>query len=368
MKKKWIAVITAAAVLLSAAAGLVTAGELLSLRRAVQSTLAQNPRARLAELGGKKANLELSRAHSLADYYGRLLNTLEPLPNEEAMYRFLYIDIVKAQSDKEIAAKQAEVTRNQLAFEAQENYLRLVKALEQKKLLEQTVERAKDLKRLTEAAHKAGTAARSEIMRAEAHVINMEAALFGAESAIKMAEAALNMTLGQPLDAAVSLEETLSIPAAGEINLEHGTNRALADNIDIMKARAGVRLAEAALLYARNRLGASDESFEIAEIGLQEAKIFLQLAEERVRLEVYGVYQKLAGMEKQLAARQKGLELAAENYRLSKLRYELGVATQGEVIDTMLALREQESKLAGEKYDYYLDYLNWRLKTALPVN
>ena len=62
------------------------------------------------------------------------------------------------------------------------------------------------------------------------------------------------------------------------------------------------------------------------------------------------------------------MDLSAENYRLSALRYELGVATQGEVIDTMLGLSEQEAKLLNEQFDYYLDYLNWRLKTGLAVS
>jgi outer membrane protein TolC len=365
MKRKNMSLVFAA-LLLTVAIGIAAAGEILTLRQAVERTLLYSPQRLLAGLGREKAELEYEMTERTASQYRRLLHTAQPVQGEEAMLRFLYVNTVKAETDREIAEKQEERIRYQLAYEAQEKYLNLVRATGQKKLLEKTLERAVDLKRLADAAYSAGTVARSEVMRAEAHVLNMEAALFGAESAVKIAAAVLNMTMGRPIDAEVQPEESPVLPEPGEIDLMRGANQAITASIDLMKARAGLRLAQAARNYA-SHLHGGDE-YDIADIGVREAEIFVSLTEDRIRLEIFGLYQKLAGAEKQLAARRKAMALAAENYRLSLLRYELGVATQGEVIDTMLALLDQETRLLSETYDYYLDYLTWRLKTGLPVN
>lgn len=370
MKKRWIVITLIGAILLTVAAGFVAADELLTLRGAVEQAITKNPRVKLAEYGTRKGNLDYDIKKEIADEYRRILYSVtEHFDGEDAMFRFVFIDAVKAESDKEIADKQEEVTRNQLAFEAQESYLRVIKAREQKAIMERSLERARDLKRLADVAYQAGTVARSEVMRAEAHVATMEAANFQLESAVTISEATLNMTMGRELTDSVYLEESFTIPDVGEFDLEKGINQALTHSIDVMKARSGVAMANGAMEYTKYKYGPNDgEAFEIAEIGQQEAALYVKLAEDRVRLEVFALYQQLAGKEKQLAALQKSVDLSAENYRLSALRYELGVATQGEVIDTMLGLSEQEAKLLNEQFDYYLDYLNWRLKTGLAVS
>ncbi|MBS4030288.1 MAG: TolC family protein [Clostridiales bacterium] len=368
MKKRWIVIALLGAILLTAAAGFVVANERLTLRGAVEQAVMKNPRMKLAEYGTRKSNLNYDMTEKIADVYRRLLNTVKPVEGEDAMFRFVFIDTVKAESDKAIAEKQEEITRHQLAFDAQESYLRLIKAREQKAIMERSLDRAKDLKRLADVAYQTGTVSRSEVMRAEAYVATMEAANFQLESAVTISEATLNMTMGRELTDSVYLDESFTLPDVGGFDLASGISRALNNNIDLMKARSGVTIADAALAYTKFKFGTSDEAYEIAEISKEEAKLYVKLAEDRVRLEVFALYQQLAGKEKQLTALQKSVNLAAENYRLSVLRYELGVATQGEVIDTMLGLSEQEAKLVNEQFDYYLDYLNWRLKTGLTVN
>ena len=248
MKKRWIVITLIGAILLTVAAGFVAADELLTLRGAVEQAITKNPRVKLAEYGTRKGNLDYDIKKEIADEYRRILYSVtEHFDGEDAMFRFVFIDAVKAESDKEIADKQEEVTRNQLAFEAQESYLRVIKAREQKAIMERSLERARDLKRLADVAYQAGTVARSEVMRAEAHVATMEAANFQLESAVTISEATLNMTMGRELTDSVYLEESFTIPDVGEFDLEKGINQALTHSIDVMKARSGVAMANGAM-------------------------------------------------------------------------------------------------------------------------
>lgn len=368
MKKNVLMLTMVSLLLLLLVAGFVAAGELLTLRGAAEKAALNNPRAGLASIGVDKAGLEYQITDGTANMYRQLLGSGGPVEGEEAMMQFLLIDTVKAETNKAVAERQQAFTDNQLAYEALESYFRLYQAHEQLNLMKLSLERARDLKRIAEAGLSAGTMAKSEVMRAEAHVATMEATLLGAENNKEIAEAALNMTLGRDILTPVDLVSALNLPEVGEVDLQGGTSRALGLNPDIVRARAGVDIANAAKEYVKYLFGTGNDQYTVAELGVQEAILALQLTEERVRLEVYSLYQTLTGREKQLAARQKALDLAAENYRLSKLRYELGVATQGEVTDAMLALSEQEITLLSEKIRHYTDYLNWRLKTGLPVN
>ena len=140
MKKKWITMITVVAVLLTTAAGFVAANESLTLRQSVERAVTSNVRIKLALLGVAKTGIENDSISKLAALYRQMLNKEEPEDIGPDGHAVLIIQTIKGESDVDLALKQEEVTRNQLAFEAQESYLRLIKAMEQKKLLEQNLE------------------------------------------------------------------------------------------------------------------------------------------------------------------------------------------------------------------------------------
>lgn len=372
MKKKWLIVAMLVTLVVTAAAGFVAADELLTLRNAIQRAVTDNTRIKLAELSVEKAERKYDNTMDQMDYIAWMyeMDRVEPDSElEELFMQLQFVGPISAEVEKDLAQRAEEDERSKLAVEAQQQYLNLLRAKEGKALMELSVERANDLKRLAETAYQVGTAARSDVMQVEARVAAMEVALFGAESAVKVAEAAMNMTMGAAIDEPVSVDAEFVLPEIGEIDdLEQATRRALANRIEVVGARGALSIADSVMKYTRNRYGSNDYESVTAELSLEEARLGVQAAEDAIRYEVFALYQKLAGAEKQLAARQKSVDLTAENYRLSKLRYELGVATQGEVVDAMLALSEEEMNFLNEKYDSYIDYLNWRLKTGLPVN
>ncbi len=374
MKKLWLNITLVGAILLLWAAGIVAAGDLLTLRGAVEQTVRQNPRMRLAEYGLSKSVIEYDKKKDIADGYRKIMFSFtENFEGEAALFWAAIVEPVMAEREKLRAEKQKEFTRNQLAFEAQESYLRLIKTKEQEAIAARSLGRARELKRLADVGFQAGTMARSEVMRAEAQVSAMEAAYLQLESAVAIAEATLNMTMGREFAAPMQLGKEFNLPEVDEIHLdldlELGIARALNNNIDVLSARSGAAIADARMEYASYRFGNYyKEDYAIAEISQEEAALHVKLVEDRVRLEIFALYQRLAGKEKQLEALQKSVDLAAESYRISVLRYELGVATQGEVVDALLNLSDQEAKLLNEQFDYYLDYLNWRLKTGLEVS
>lgn len=357
--------------LFTATAGVVIAGGALTITQVVQQALPQSARLKLSALNVEKTELSYVNTMDRVHEAGLMLYQFapDPHPNEAELLRLIYIGPASAALEKDTAKWQKEDEEKKLTIEVQQQYLGVTRAKEHKALLQLSVERAIDLRRLAEAAYKVGTAARSDVMRADTHVTNLEASLFAAESSVKIAEAVLNTTMGRDLQDEVSLENVFTLPELSKIDdLDKAIIRALGSRTEIKVSQGRRAVAESIMNYANNTFSQNDYDYRLAEIGLEEAKLGLRAVEDGIRLEVFSLYQKLTGRDKQLLAIQKGLELANENYRISKLRYELGVGTQGEVVDAMLALSEQEIRLLNEQIDHYTDYLNWRLKTGLPVN
>lgn len=369
MKKLWLNITLAGAVLLLCAAGFVAANDLLTLRGAVEQAVRNNPRMELAELRIRKAD-------SLRAQYVRQIEAQESflgasmgnpalaaqLAAAQQSVADLNVAKVAAEVEGDLARRQKIVEKSSLALEAQQRYLNLIRAEDNLALLQTSLKRAKDIKRLAEVAFEAGTAARSEIMRAEAQVANIEAALFGAESGVKIAQAALNTTLNRDIGSELKLDDNFNLPEVEDVKYNEGLHRALANRVEMAAALGAVKIVNSKKFY-----GTSQGSLAV-DIEFEEAAVNLRAAEDGIRLEVFNLYQMLLGLEKQIAAREKGLELAEENYRISKLRYELGVATQGEVMDALISLSEQEVSLLNDQFDCYLGYLNWRLKTCLEVS
>lgn len=347
---------------LVAAAGLAAAGEALSLARVIETARLYNPASSLAAV---RAQLATIRHDQLKEQVDLLMKKyVAGLAMPDAEIRVLYVGPAQAEQIKATAQRREEMDRDLLVFEAQRNYLEVQKALDRLELARLSLERAEEQKRLAEAAYRAGTVARSDVLGAQSLVKMAEAQFFAAQSAVLSARAALNKTMGFAPDREVALEEGFLPPVPGELDLEKGLASALDNRLDVLAARENLKVKEKERAFARHTYAAGTSLRDEAELAYEEAALALQEAEAAARLEVFQLYYRLAGTDKQLAALEQSVEYAAQTHRLAVLRYSVGVGTQADVTAALLALAEREADLLHARYDSYLGYLNWRLVTG----
>jgi len=346
-------------VLLLLAVGTVVlaAGEALTLRRAMEQALKNNPVTRLALVRAERARVGADRLRQSVDSAVYLLITTGTLP--DAQMSLVYTGSLQAEQLETLALQRKRVERNLLLLETQRNYLELYRYLDRLQLAKQAEKRAREQQRLAEVAFQAGTVARSDILTAQAQVAAAQAQVFSAESSVQAAQATLNKSLGQPLAAVIELPEAFSVPEPETLDLPKGLAGAEAGRLEVIAARETLRLEEAELKYSWHTLGVAAQ--RDAELAAEEARLQLQLAVDAVRLEVFQLYHRLVGVEKQLAALEQGVRAAAEAHRLAVLRYQAGAGTQFEVTVAEGALAEREQGLLHARYEGYLGYLSWRL-------
>lgn len=337
--------------------------EIFSLEKAVRAALERNTAARLAEVCMKRGEAAHDLILYMLDRTYYQAQVMGPTTLTPEQIKLTYTGT----TDAEHVMKQAEIAdklmKNQLALEAQVNYVELVKARENEELARLKLERAREQLRLVEAAYNAGMVAKSDVMGAETQVAMAEAQVYAAESAVRVAEAALNKTLGRDLLAPLETENLLKLPEVGPVDYEKGLAGALEKRLELVNARHNTWKKEWDLNYIRYNYTTYIEVRD-AELELEEAELQLKQLEENIALEIYRLYTTLSGIEQQLSTLEKSLEMARESYRLAKVRYENGLGTQSEVTAAMVNLSELETQLMHARYDQYLAYLQWQFATG----
>jgi outer membrane protein TolC len=98
---------------------------------------------------------------------------------------------------------------------------------------------------------------------------------------------------------------------------------------------------------------------DMARNEVEKAKLALEDTKRSVSLEAAQAYYNLQAAKEALASYAKALDAAKENYRLSLLRYENGMATTVEVMQADEELANRENQHQSAVYQYNLALVNF---------
>ncbi|MDW7651306.1 MAG: TolC family protein [Bacillota bacterium] len=362
MRKKRLILLMAAILIVTA--GFATAVGTLTLPQAIQMAQSENPDAERSDLVVRRAELGYDQVQSAVYDLQNIYNQTGSLPLNE--FKMLHLGPLEAEQALVLAQQARKMTQNRLALEAWQSYIGLLKARKNLRLAEMSLDRAREMKRLAEAALEAGTVAKSDVLGAEAQVAQEEARLYAAENTANTAELTLNMTTGRQLLLPADVSE-VELPTIGEVHLQDGLTQALANRLEIIDARGKLFLKEKAFNLAKSYFQDQDIFYREAELELAEARLNMDETEQNIRFQVHQLHNSFLVLEKQLAALEQSVTYAAESYRLASLRYEAGIGTQVDVLTARVTLSELESQLLNAKYDHYLTYLQWLLAIGRAV-
>lgn len=235
-----------------------------------------------------------------------------------------------------------------------------------------------------------GMATRFDVMKATLGLTNMGAQLSQIENAATLAQAGLRVTLGLPGDQPLALSDDLQ-PESLSVDLAAATDSALARRPELQQlrdalgiARLGTRIARAANLpnafaqfnysYA-NPVGFSAKwgSNWNATAGLsmplftglsnlnklhqsqarrRQAEVALAQVEDGIRLEVQAQALALNQEVKNIGYQSRAVEVAKQALALAEQRYQNGLLTNLEYMDTQLALTQSRMSYLNSLANY----------------
>ncbi len=291
-----------------------------------------------------------------------------------------------------IARLKLKRKEQKLRYDVTNNFYNLLVLDEMVKLTEQSLEQ---LELHTDAVKKrfdAGLAPRFELIRAQVQLANLKPGVIEAKNGLRIAREGFKLLLGLPLDRVVIPEGELKI-VEQDFELDTLIQTALKERIEIkeledtksiaelargLSARANLPVLVAGAVYERkkpfgftgNEWG-SNLTFNIgfqfplftgfknlakyreAGLDLKQAELGLDNLTRAIVFEVKRAYLNFLAAKEKVASARENLKQAKKAFQIIETRYNNGLATNLEYLDTQLALTRTKTNYLLAVKDYY---------------
>ncbi|KUO52050.1 MAG: hypothetical protein APF76_02615 [Desulfitibacter sp. BRH_c19] len=252
-----------------------------------------------------------------------------------------------------LADKGLDFKKSLLKFQAENAYYDVLKAESELENATDSLVRAKEQLRLAQVGLDVGVNAQADVLGAEVLVASQELTVSFAKNSLKQAEMDFNNLMGLALDDEVKLTSVFSFSPI-EFNLEEIGEMAREKDLTYVQLNESVKVQEAAFDMAKGYYTPNVLTYQAAERDYEIAKLKLQNADQNLDLKIRKAYLNTETAKEGYALMEKSVEQASENYRLTKLRHDVGMATLLDLEKASGELDKAKTELVAAVYDYNL--------------
>lgn len=253
-----------------------------------------------------------------------------------------------------------------------------------------------------------GAAAEYDLLRAEVEVANTEPLLISAENNLELAKNSLKNLLAIPLDREIAIEGEFKYEDISSSGLETGMQNALSTNPAIRQLALEESIYEKNISVEKSNYFptlsltgsyqwmAQDNTLEFgnynwaktlsvglqlsysifdgfrtnarsqeAEIGRNEVRYIRLKAEEGLKIQIQSGELKMAEAKKRILGQEKNIEEAQKAVHIAQTRFQSGLGTQLELLDTQVAMTRARTNYAMALYDYLVAKAEWEHAVGL---
>ncbi len=318
----------------------------LSLADAVSLGMGNNPSVELARLQAEKSRVGLEQAEDLAsDIDGDNIFSME-----QAFMKYLNPKHAAfALEDDEKALLDA---RSGIDLAIRQAYF---SALLQRELLsvrETALKSADQQLAMAQAAYKAGTRAKLDVLAAESARAAAKADLSSATKDYKVAVMNLNKTIGLPLTTDLELTTPLEETPPEDIDLDAAINSAFAQNLGLSKATHAASLASLKLEITGRYYTPNTYTYRQAELEHKQAVAKHNSTKVDVEFQVRKSYLDTLDAFERISQQHAAVQAAEENARLADLRYKAGLGTMAEALEVQARASAARMALSSAVFSY----------------
>ncbi|TQR32593.1 TolC family protein [Brevibacillus brevis] len=330
-----------------------TATDELTLEKAIEQALKTNVTLQNAILDAKNADINDSIIYrSTAQMTADMLESLDAAQAK-------YVRSAQSEMTKKLNALAVKTTEGKVKLGAQDAYYKLIFAQDDLNLKKQSLARAEAQLKVAKAAFGVGTNAKTDVLEAEMGVAGAKAQLTSAENNLEIAVMNLNDFLGVDLQKEWKVVSANKQMAPISITMKEAENQALSKRVEITKAEEELKLAELNVKLIAEYTAASTLSGQQARNNVEKSKLAIDEAKRTVSKDVAQAYLNLNAAREAIDFQKAAKDSAAESYRLKNLRYENGLATTLEVIQSEEALSTRENEYQKAVLSYNLAVVNF---------
>ncbi|MCR8978224.1 TolC family protein [Brevibacillus laterosporus] len=334
----------------------------LTVEKAIQLTLENN-------LDYKKAKIDVDNAMIQASSANYTSNKIkEGMIEDLGTANGKYVATVRAEGQKEMGKLSLQRSEGSFKLGAEKLYYDLLNAEDDLALKKQSLERSESQLKIANAAFGVGTRAKTDVLQAEAGVAQAKAAVAQAESAKEVARLSLNKFMGVDLNKKWNLLTKQTSEKVEVMDVEKAIAKALKERVDILTIEQEMKNSEKELEVIEKYSILSGFQGQAAKNAAEKNQLNLIQTQNQVKLDLMQSYYNLNSIKTALEALKKGTDAAAENYRLTKLRFENGLATAIEVVGAEEELAKAENNYQKNLYQLNLAVMAYENAILQPTN
>lgn len=369
----------------------------LTLQEAVEIALKNNPAIGLSELAVEKASLKKEqieyrerKAEEAAEEFKDLMRKIReqetqitapegstqegnisgnsstegftemgypniPMPGD---FEYEYsMELGKKAADMELKLAQlgVEAAKRNIRFGVEAAYYAALSARDKVEIARESLERAKEMERISKALYENGSATKKDLLDAQVKVSTAEAELKKAEVEMEKAYIDLKKLLKLDMARQIELSESSEFKAVEKnVELEQLLAKARENRIDLVQAREQLELARLDFDMTKKVYPSNTFQYKEKEYALKQAELNYQDVESKIEQEVRKAYLDYTAASANLPILEKSLEMAEESYRIARLSYEAGLIRSVDLAQAEEAVKQVKLQKAGAIYSYNL--------------
>jgi len=353
MKKRILLVLTVAIAVLALSAATMAADDAspiltLTLQQAVDKGMQDNRQIDLAKLAVESEEINLKQTKGAAQQFkdsGMSRNT-------EMAYDAITLYPQSAQLNLDLAKLQLTYTINSVKCGIERAYNGLQLAEKNLQVLKLSQINAKTLYDNTQTKQKLGVASKMDVMNAESAYLNTQAAYQNGRTSVLSARMALNSLLNQAVDTGIIVKDKQSFKAAEGLNLQKSLDAAIKTDLAYNQAKTAEAVGALTLIKVKDFNMENTYTYKQGYIVYEQQKQALRSAADTLESAVRLAFENLVVAEANYKTYAASRDLAQEAYRLTKLRYDNGMATIYDVQNAEASYMQAEMGLMNAINNY----------------
>lgn len=252
-------------------------------------------------------------------------------------------NLKQADVNWQMAKKNYNLLEDSVEYATHQAYNNILQVQAKIELCEKEIKNAELQRTVAQARHRVGMSNQLALDQAEAAVVSAKSSYEDAEKSLENAYLNFNYLLGLWPDDRPVLTETPSFEKLEVIDITNYIERKIAESPSIWQKNKSVDLAIAALdSYDPT---STTESYKVKSIAVDQSKLDADDAKEQARKSLKELYNSIGQMEEQYPVLEESIHVATESLRVTKLNYEVGMATWAEVVSAETTLAQAEKNL-----------------------
>lgn len=335
MKKILIFMITIVMTITLSGAALAADQETLTYRKAVDMALANSKTYKNAEADTKRA-YEI-RQDTSDDV------KITPLEPGDTGVVSTFLGSVKADLSWRTSVKTYEITRDSIEYQVKQAYNSVLLAEKKKKVADLTAENSYWQNRLAELKYQNGMASLMERMQANSGYSGAKESQEAAAKALSDAYQKFNALVGLSSGARPKLTDEPKFEQMGKVDLEQRVSQVTSDSYSVWLADQKVEMAKLDLDMYMSRT--ASEPYAAKKIDLNKAENSAVDARTNLAKQIRTLYYSIRQLEDTYTSLLASLNTAEQGYKITQVKYDIGMATKAEVVTSQLELEKLRQQM-----------------------